>query len=146
MANFRDLQNTVDSFNQAVKLLNEFQSEMQNEKYDSESSPWFKVMPGQKPWYFDVEWLGNMYRVQVSAEMKNAGKSVLLDCAVFSVGVVDCASKDSVVTEISAVKFNPRNGYVQLKVTSDDEDLNVHYPGDSATLFFLAMIGQPLDM
>jgi hypothetical protein len=54
MVNFRDVKNSVDAFNSAVELLNKFQSELHAERYDEASAPWFSVIPGRMPWYFEV--------------------------------------------------------------------------------------------
>lgn len=133
------------AFNQSVEVLAKIREELEAAKNDESSKPWFIVSCGDKPWYFDVDWLGKTYRLQVIVGLEQGGESLRIKGVTLSVGVVEGPRRVSVITSVSAAKIqlNAREQYVHYK--SVDSGLETIYPRDSAVELFFAMIGHPLD-
>lgn len=145
MADYRHVKQCAGAFNQAVEVLEKICEELEAAKYDESSMPWFIVSRGDKPWYFDVDWLGKTYRLQTAVGLEQGGESLRIKDVTLSVGVVEGPRQILSITSIAAAKIqlNARGSYVHYKSVASG--LETIYPRDSAVELFFAMIGHPLD-
>lgn len=145
MADYRHVKQCAGAFNQSVEVLEEIREELEAAKYDESSMPWFIVSHGDKPWYFDVDWLGKTYRLQTAVELEQGRESLRIKAVTLSVGVVGGSRQIPSITSMSEAKIqlNARDRYVHYK--SVVSGLETIYPRDSAVELFFAMIGHPLD-
>jgi hypothetical protein len=146
VVDFRHVKQCANAFNQAVELLVKMCDELEAEKYDDSSKPWFAISRGEKPWYIDVDWLGKIYRLQVAAEFEHGRESMRIKDLSLSVGILAGPRQSLSITPVSAAKFqiNVRQQYVIYKTESSESE--TIYPRESAAELFFAMTGHPLDM
>ena len=147
MVDFRHVKQCANAFNQAVELLGKMCDELEAEKYDDSSKPWFAISRGDKPWYVDVDWLGKTYRLQVAVELEHGRESMRIKDAKLSLGILDGPRQRFSITPVSAAKIQVsvrQQQYVLYKPEGSESE--TIYPRESAAELFFAMIGHPLDV
>ena len=147
MADYRHVKQCAGAFHQSVEVLEKLREELETAKYDESSKPWFVVSRGDKPWYFDVDWLGKTYRLQAAVELEHGRESMRIKDAMLSLGILDGPRQSFSITPVSAAKIQVsvrQQQYVLYKPEGSESE--TIYPRESAAELFFAMIGHPLDV
>ena len=142
MSNFQDVATCASRFTEAVKMLRQFREHLRNETYlhdqrtGNDQTNWFVVTDGAKPWWFDVDWLGTTYRIQLGVELEVPPTRMAIKQITITIGRVG-DGMDPRIDPISSATV--KRG--QILFTCEGREIySTCQEYDSATLFF-AMIG-----
>ena len=145
MADYGDIERVYKAFNSAVALLHKVRSELETAGYDETSPKWLTVSDGDKPWNFNVDWLGVTYRLAISANVESEqGRFSLKNAKLTISRLSEVNLHNSSITAISEAIVNIRHGSIHFGNEDTRNDGQI-YPHHSAEILFFSMIGLPLE-
>lgn len=147
MADYGDVERVSAAFQSAISLLHQVRNELEKAGYGEDTTRWFVVSDGNKPWNFYVDWLGVTYRLAVSAKVDTEHRRFSLKNATLSVSrLSENNPQTPSYTPISDAQMHIRHASICFRTQETGHGSEVVYPQNSAEQLFFSMIGLPLEI